>query len=137
MKDKINGMVKYMYLMLSVIKAMHIILRLTTYVTAMWKITMDMLAFYSTSHYSTILYILQHYIKIVNQGRTTCGISTTYSHIDRKGQLRKYSRVLLSKYTYTQAMGYKKVRKIMNSLPKKSFSHTHTALGTFRLFLSS
>ncbi len=31
----------------------------------------------------------------------------------------------------------KKVRKSMNSLPKNSFSHTHTALGTFKLFLSS
>lgn len=55
------------------------------------------------------VYILQRYIKIVNQG-TTFGNSTTNPHIDRKGQLRKYSRVLLTlyKYTYTQAMGYKK-----------------------------
>lgn len=33
------------------------------------KITVDMLACYSKSHYSTIVYILQHCIKIVNQGR--------------------------------------------------------------------
>lgn len=58
MKDKINGMVKYMYLMPSMITAMHIILRLTI-CDYNEKITVDMLAFYSTGHYSTIIYILQ------------------------------------------------------------------------------
>lgn len=37
MKDKINGVVKYLYLMQSMIKAMHIILQLTIYVTTMRK----------------------------------------------------------------------------------------------------
>lgn len=93
-EDKINGMVKYMYLM-SMIKGMHIILQLTI---CDYNETVSMLAFYSTSHYSTsvcVWYILQHYIKIVNQGRT-CGNSTTNPHIDRKGKLRKYSRVLVT-----------------------------------------
>ena len=99
------------------------------------KIT-DMWALYSTSHYSTV-YILQRYIKIVNQGKTICGYYSTNPHIDRKGQLRKYSRVLLtlSKYTYTQAMGYTKVRKIMNYLNNKkiilSYSHCTGHFQTF------
>lgn len=107
MKDKINDMVKYMYLMPSVIKSHAYYCTINDLCD--YNETVDMLAFYSTSHYSTIVYILQRYIKIVNQG-TTCGNSTTNPHIDRKGQLRKYSRVLLTlyKYTYTQAMGYKK-----------------------------
>lgn len=37
MKDKINGMVKYNYLMPSIIKAMHIILQLTISETTMRK----------------------------------------------------------------------------------------------------
>lgn len=97
-----------------------------------------MLALYSTSHYSTV-YILQRYIKIVNHGKTICGYYSTNPHIDRKGQLTKYSRVLLtlSKYTYTQAMGYTKVRKIMNYLNNKKNHSLILSLGTFRLFLSS
>lgn len=60
MKDKRKGMVKYMYLMPSVIKAMHIIPRLTI-CDYNEKITVDMLANYSTSHYSTIVYITALY----------------------------------------------------------------------------
>lgn len=54
-------MVKYMYMMPSMMKAMHIILQLTL-CDYSEKITVGMLAFYSTSHYSTIVYI---YITVI------------------------------------------------------------------------
>lgn len=86
----------------------------------------------TVSHYNTVVYITASYKNSRLWLNYTSGYSIRNFHIDRKGQLRKYSQFLLL-YLNIHTSCLKKRFNISS----KNHPLRLTVLGTFKLYLSS